>query len=64
MCKTASATMDTSIIGSAGASPWLTSANNSVPALPTSIWPQAMSKSRPSSDRLRVRPVTACFEAV
>ena len=36
----------------------------SVAALPMSIWPQAMSYARPSSDVDLVRPVTACFAAV
>ena len=33
-------------------------------ALPMSIWPQAMSKARPSSEIERVRPVIACLDAV
>ena len=36
----------------------------SVAALPMSIWPQAMSYFRPSSDVDLVSPVTACFVAV
>ena len=36
----------------------------SVSALPMSIWPQAMLNRRPSSDSVRVRPVTACFDIV
>src|SRR5689334_19557512 len=35
-----------------------------VAAFPMSIWPQAMSYLRPSSDVDRVRPVIACFVAV
>jgi len=37
---------------------------SSVIALPTSIWPQAMSYLRPSSEMHFVRPVTACFVQV
>jgi hypothetical protein len=36
----------------------------SVAALPMSIWPQAMSCLRPSSEVERVRPVIACLVAV
>ena len=36
----------------------------SVPALPISIWPTAMSYRRPSSAADLVRPVTACLVAV
>src|SRR5712671_2853197 len=36
----------------------------SVAALPMSIWPQAMSYLRPSSDVDLVKPVIACFVAV
>ncbi|MND06267.1 hypothetical protein D3C83_275430 [compost metagenome] len=36
----------------------------SVAALPMSIWPQAMSCARPSSEIDLVRPVTACLVAV
>ena len=32
--------------------------------LPMSIWPQAMSKARPSSESALVSPVIACFDAV
>ena len=35
-----------------------------VAALPMSIWPQAMSWGRPSSEVARVSPVIACFVAV
>ncbi len=33
-------------------------------ALPMSIWPHAMSNSRPSNDSAFVRPVIACLVAV
>ena len=70
MYRTARATSFTSIVGSgridpsACATPPLILAVMSVAALPMSIWPQAMSKGRPSSASVRVRPVTACFDTV
>jgi hypothetical protein len=60
MCKTAFATWPTSIMGSACGS----FAASSVNALPMSIWPQAMSYLRPSSEVDLVSPVIACFDAV
>ena len=64
MCRTASATTDTSISGSASGALVLTWVSNSVAALPMSIWPQAMPKERPSSDSDLVSPVTACLDTV
>jgi hypothetical protein len=65
-----SATACTSISGSTAISPLACGtpvamrAAMSVAALPMSIWPQAMSYLRPSSEMLLVRPVTACLVAV
>jgi hypothetical protein len=36
----------------------------SLATLPMSIWPTAMSKGRPSSEAVLVRPLTACLVAV
>src|SRR3990172_2214844 len=64
------ATCCTSIVGStstdplACSTPLLILAVSSVAALPMSIWPQAMSYFRPSSEVDLVRPVIACFVAV
>ena len=70
MYTTARATCSTSIVGSTAVSPlaWSTPifirAVISVWALPTSIWPQAMSYLRPSNAAERVSPVIACLVAV
>src|SRR3984893_9614883 len=70
MNTTARATFCTSIVGSSMTVPlacgtprcirWVIS----VSALPTSIWPQAMSYLRPSSEVDFVRPVIACLAEV
>ena len=60
ICSTALATWFTSIMGSACGR----RLPSSVSALPMSIWPQAMSYLRPSSDVDLVSPVIACFDAV
>ena len=70
MCTTASATRFTSIIASTFTVPsaCLTPVDmrlaSSVSALPMSIWLQAMSYLRPSSEIDLVSPVTACLVAV
>jgi len=70
MKRTERATSPTSITGStrtepsACGTPWVILKAISVSALPMSIWPQAMSKGRPSSDSVRVSPVTACLDMV
>ena len=60
ICSTAFATWFTSIIGSVCGS----FDASSVSALPMSIWPQAMSYLRPSSEVDLVSPVIACLDAV
>jgi len=68
--STACATFSTFIIGStstdplACGTPFCMPEDNSVTALPMSIWPTAMSYFRPSRDADFVRPVTACLVAV
>ena len=71
MCTTALATccdvharLDGIIRPSACGTPLAMRAVISVAALPMSIWPQAMSYSRPSSEVDLVRPVIACLVAV
>ena len=49
------------VVSFAGVMPALIPAVMSEAALPMSIWPQAMSYLRPSSDIDLVRPVIACF---
>ena len=49
---------------SACGTPFTMRAVISLAALPMSIWPTAMSKGRPSSAAVRVRPLTACLVAV
>jgi hypothetical protein len=70
MYSTARATCSTAIVGSAATcplacrTPSFMRAVISVAALPTSIWPQAMSYGRPSRAVDLVRPVMACLLAV
>src|SRR5205814_8262853 len=70
MYTPARATFSTSIVGSTALSPLACGtpafirAVISVPALPMSIWPQAMSYLRPSSAVDFVSPVMACLLAV
>ncbi len=70
MRSTALATCFTSMRGSgailpsACGTPFTIRAVSSVAALPMSIWPQAMSYFRPSSEVDLVRPVIACLVAV
>ncbi len=64
MPSTACATCSTSINGSGVALAFASWSASSVRALPMSIWPQAMSYSRPSSEVDLVSPVMACLVAV
>ena len=66
MWSTARAAWSTSIVGGAspGGAAFTAASSSGVRALPMSIWPQAIPNARPSSDSVRVRPVTACFVVV
>jgi hypothetical protein len=64
MCSTARPTCATSISGSAFGPERGMALASSVPALPMSIWPHAMSNARPSSAMHLVMPVTPCLVAV
>src|SRR5437773_10608928 len=70
MYRTARATCSSSMRGSTAISPFACGTPLTIPcvisvaALPMSIWPQAMSYLRPSSEVDLVKPVIACFVAV